>query len=110
LAKKEPVSVNWQTVFIFIPLLAWLALYKIEKLRWGLLIGVLFAFVGFAIENPMDDTGEAEIFSPTYQPTFIASMVWAAIIIGVWVYLIRRWSREWNEKIAHMKGENFEKT
>jgi len=38
MTKKEPVSVNWQTLLILIPIVDLLAVYRVEKLRLYLLI------------------------------------------------------------------------
>ena len=50
MAKKNPVNLTVQTIYIFIPFLGILALYRVEKLRLGLLIGVLFSLAGYGID------------------------------------------------------------
>lgn len=45
MVKKEPVSVNWQTLFILIPIVDLWASYRVEKLRLYLLI----FYLGFGL-------------------------------------------------------------
>jgi len=45
MAKKAPVNLTVQTIYIFIPILSLFALYRVEKLRLGILISILFSIV-----------------------------------------------------------------
>jgi len=51
MAKKEPVNLTVQTIYIFIPILSLFALYRIEKLRLGILISILFSIVSWGIDQ-----------------------------------------------------------
>ena len=65
MVKQKPVNVNWQTVFVFIPILDLWAFYSVQKLRMALLIFLVgfgaaaialnFAILGsdaFLVEDP----------------------------------------------------------
>ena len=102
MAKKKPVNITIQTIYIFIPILSLLALYRVEKLRWGILIGILFALTGYGVDYlyGVEDDGEDFNFvfysdHPDYLLMHIALFVGDVI---VFVYLIRKWSREWNNR------------
>ena len=83
---KEPVNVNLQTVYAAIPFLDIYAALKIQKLRWFLVIVVPTAIFAFYLEETLFPTlGE-------YYFSFI-------IELGITVFIIRRWSKQWNEKI-----------
>lgn len=83
--KKEPVSITRQTIYAIIPILDLYAAYKIEKFRlyFIIMIGIGLA-VSFGIETSLP-----------YPYKYIAG---EAIGIPIAVYLIRRWSKKWNEK------------
>lgn len=83
---KEPVNVNLQTVYAAIPFLDIYAALKIQKLRWFLVIVVPTAIFAFYLEETMFPILKENYFS------FI-------IELGVSVFIIRRWSKQWNEKI-----------
>ncbi len=103
MVKQKPVSVNWQTVFVFIPILDLWAFYSVQKLRMALLIflvgfgaaaiAIQFAILGsdaFLVEDP------DLIYSNT---AFIGSSIGLTIAqYALAIYLIRHWSKEWNKK------------
>jgi len=100
---KGPVSVNWQTVFLVIPILAIWATYRIQKARIFLLIFWLgFITVGITkdiailgIENYWDGDLVEDFGDPAYLASFI---VLSTVEFGLRVYFGRKWSREWNVK------------
>jgi len=105
-AKKEPVSVNWQTLFILIPLMDLFAAYRVEKLRLYLLIFYLGITLGSFILQMLlvpeaffsdDFFGSSDFFPEGYWEIGIAVLL---ITYGLAVFLIRKWSREWNEKLS----------
>ena len=103
MAKKKPVNITIQTIYIFIPILALIALYRVEKLRWGILIAVLFALVYYSIDSSfgVDDDALSDFFMSGENPLYgFLYMIIIAIQIVVSVYLIRKWSREWNNKVS----------
>ncbi len=88
MVQQEPVSIKRQTVYALIPILDLYAAYKIEKFRWyfvivlavGISVSTAFRLLipfpyGLAIEIPVE--------------------------LAVSVYLIRRWSKEWNAKLQN---------
>jgi hypothetical protein len=103
MVKQKPVSVNWQTLFVFIPILDLWAFYSVQKLRMALLIFLVgfgaaaialnFAILGsdaFLVEDP------DVIYS---NSAYIGSSIGLAIAqYGLAVYLVRRWSKDWNKK------------
>jgi len=103
MVKQKPVNVNWQTVFVFIPILDLWAFYSVQKLRLALLIflvgfsaaamAIVFATLGpdgFMVEDP------DEIYS---NSAYIGSSIGLTIAqYALAVYLIRKWSKEWNKK------------
>jgi len=91
MVEKKPVNVKWQMLFVLIPFLDLYASYRIQKLRlWLLIFGV-----GFGIAT----------FLMNYAIFGMHNSVWdfhiAVVIItlGSAVYVIRRWSITWNEKV-----------
>ncbi|HUU49300.1 MAG TPA: hypothetical protein VMW55_11040 [Nitrosopumilaceae archaeon] len=110
------VSLIRQTIYCFIPILDFYAAYHIKKLRWYLLImlgvGFVTGFISYAV-NPMPDTyDEGKLFLENKEinweyailgenPTLtLATMIIdQAIVLAVAVYLIRRWSKQWNTQL-----------
>jgi len=99
------VSLTRQTIFVLIPVLDLIAFYKIKKLRKYLLI-VYLGVVGIAsTAYSMVVTPESWAFNDNYDPNFMMDPEsWAltfpmiAITYAISIYLVRKWSREWNEK------------
>ena len=105
MVEKVPVSVNWQTLFILIPIVDLWATYRIQKLRLYLLIFYLgFGLAGIVLEIAISPD---EYFSEETPTNLISDEGWeveSALIlvsIGVGIILIRKWSREWNEKLTN---------
>ena len=103
--KKEPVSVNWQTLFIFLPIVDLWATYRIQKLRLYLLIFYLgFGLGGILLEIALypdayfsDEFMESDSFMTDEFSEIGLGLILASIALGI--ILIRKWSREWNEKL-----------
>lgn len=104
MAKKEPVNMTWQTVFAFLPILYLIALYKVEKLTLGFAIALCFVLVGWTINDTLGSSELHEFPSNGEYDYgyYIAAIIHTIISVVTFVYLIRRWSREWNEKIFRM--------
>ncbi|WP_316506125.1 hypothetical protein [Nitrosopumilus sp.] len=103
MVKKEFVSVNWQSVFMLIPFVDLWAAYRIEKLRLFLLylvvVGLIIFFVlGFALFQERLFEDESENLDVKYFGIGF-DVAW----IGASIVVIRKWSREWNEKINSTK-------
>ena len=107
---KGPVSILWQIIFTFIPVLDLYAFYRIKKLRKYLLfvivppiviiIGISTTLVSEELESqdfifeeePL--TGEDEAF---------ASLIFLPLEIGfqiLAIYLVYTWSKRWNERYS----------
>jgi len=87
LVKQEPVSVGWQIVFMFIPVLNFWAFYRIEKLRLGLVIILAIEIPSFLFQM---------ILPFPYGLGVSIGMLVISIVIPI--YFVRKWSREWNAK------------
>ena len=103
MADKKPVSVNWQTLFILIPIIDLWAAHRVKKFRIYFLVfwvggSIVQTFVLYAI---LGDAyfSEDEFFLS--DPT-AASVQLAMLIVhsGITIYFIRNWSKDWNAKIA----------
>ena len=86
MVEKKPVNVNWQTLFAFIPIVWLWAFWRIEKLRLALLllVGILAFQTVMAMLLPF--------------PWGLGAQ-WAIQILPV-IFFVRKWSREWNEKVG----------
>ncbi len=104
MVKQEPVSVNWQTLFVIIPIVDLWASYRIQKLRMFLLI-FLVGFGGASIIIEITMAGGIDSFDqdmdsfPGMMPVYIALMV-AQFALAI--ILIRKWSKEWNAKFSRL--------
>ena len=91
MVEKKPVSVNWQTLFILLPIIDLWAAYRVEKLGRYILFIIAVAVVGFIVGfvEGLLFFGMSDFFS------------WIVVLIGVVIsiILIRTWSTEWNEKL-----------
>ena len=90
MVEKKPVSVNWQTLFILIPIIDLWAAYRVEKLGLYILLIIALAVVGFIV-------GFVEGFLFFGMSDFFS---WIVVLVGVIIsiILIRSWSTEWNEQ------------
>ncbi|MGI0026605.1 MAG: hypothetical protein ACREAD_02040 [Nitrosopumilaceae archaeon] len=84
---KEPVNVNWQTLFAFIPFVSIWAFYRIEKLRKGLVIGLICLGIGMVLQFLL--------------PWPFGIMSELSVNIPVFIHFIRKWSKEWNYNLLH---------
>ena len=83
--KQKPVDVNLQTLFCILPYIWIYAFYRIEKLRLGIVIaiGAFAATIAWGMAFP-------------FPYGLVGNLI---ISIVVPIYFIRKWSREWNEKL-----------
>ena len=102
---KIPVSVNWQTLFILIPIVDLWATYRIQKLRLYLLIFLLgFGLAAIVLEIALspDEYFSDEISTDSlYDESWEVEIVLTLASMGLAIILIRTWSREWNEKLVN---------
>jgi len=101
MVEKKPVSVNWQTLFILIPIIDLWATYRVEKLGLYILLIIALAVVGFIV-------GFVEGFLFFGMSDFFS---WIVVLVGVVIsiILIRKWSKEWNEKCGMPVVSSHEK-
>jgi len=103
MVEKKTVSVNWQTLFIIIPVIDLWASYRIEKLRLYLLVVIAIIVV--------EILGGFLIFGDSYADYFLGEVITENLLdvydlvavlveIGISIVLIRMWTKEWNFKIA----------
>ena len=103
MVKKEPVSVNWQTLFAIIPIINLWACYRIEKLRLYLLVIIAILVVEFLVvalifpENFDAFYGLTESEQPIDNSIYILEI---GVEVAISIVLIRKWSKEWNESIS----------
>ncbi len=116
---KGPVSLTRQTIYCFIPIMNWYAAYNIKKFRKYLLIaiivelslGAMYASLipeydksgikkGVISEDINDlEINWTEIIFRTDHPSGLP--IFLLIVISeysVTVFLIRRWSNQWNSQ------------
>ena len=104
---KGKVSLSVQSLFCIIPILDMYAAYRIKKLRKYLMIMILVVAIPVSIASsvflPTDDEGlEGFTNLLTYyygvdddQFIFSVSVQIGSILFAM--FLIRRWSKQWNE-------------
>ena len=109
MAKKHPVSITLQTIYIFIPILSIIAFYSVEKLRLAVLIGVMFLIGSWGIEYiyVVENNDELDFAFYSEHPDYIVMHVALIAVNAVlFVYLIRKWSREWNIRLSTLTSES----
>jgi formate hydrogenlyase subunit 3/multisubunit Na+/H+ antiporter MnhD subunit len=104
---KGKVSLPVQTVFCIIPILDMYAAYRVKRLRKYLVIMILLVAIPtaivdsimFPISNPDVMEGFNEFLTFFYgvdNNHFVFSIAtWAGSVL-VAIYLVRRWSKQWN--------------
>ncbi len=103
MVKQKQVNDNWQTVFVFIQIAYLWAFYRVQKLRMSLLIFLVgFSAAAIALQFAIFGTEAFLVQDPDviYSNTaFIGSSIGLTIAqYALAVYLVRRWSKEWNKK------------
>jgi cytochrome bd-type quinol oxidase subunit 1 len=108
---KGPVSILWQIIFTFIPILDLYAFYRIKKLRkyflyviiplFAITLGITFSFVLSELQNP-DFSFDDE--SMTSESEEFLSVIFVPIEIGfqiLTIYFVYTWSKRWNEQVSN---------
>lgn len=103
MVKQAPVSIGWQTIFVFLPILDLWAFYRVQKLRMSLLIFLVgFGAVALALQFAVFGSGGFSIEDPDTiysNNAYIGSIIGLSIAqYSLAVYLVRRWSKKWNSK------------
>ncbi len=107
MVKDEPVSLTRQTIYCIIPILDMYAAYRVKALRKYLLIMILVA-VPVSIADSVLFPDKVNTFVGFLQfltfyygidtNHFVASIImWMGTVLLA-IYLIRRWSKQWNKK------------
>ncbi len=104
MVKDEPVSLMRQTIYAIIPILDIYASYRVKRLRKYLLIMILVsigigiahyaAFPSLAV-NEFSDEMPPQFFDMSFMAVWLAETIGGILLA---VYLIRRWSKQWNKK------------
>ena len=105
---KGKVSLTWQTIFCFIPIMDMVAAYRVKKLRKYLFIMIVFvaipttivAEILFPVEEELVE-GFRNLFMYYYgvdDNQFIYSVALQIGTIALAIFLIRRWSAQWNNQ------------
>jgi len=103
---KGPVSLTRQTIYCFIPIMNWYAAYNIKKFRKYLLIAIIVelslgSMYKGAISEDINDLeiNWTEIIFRTDHPSGLPIFLLILIVeYSVTVFLIRRWSNQWNNQ------------
>ena len=114
MVKDKPVSLTRQTIYCLIPFLDIYAAYRVKRLRRYLLIMLPIGFVLGTVDTMMfpdyiwediDDATSSFLFldyvkysdDPIRLPTLIVYHVGLVLLA---IFLVRRWSKEWNKKYS----------
>jgi len=89
MVKKEPVSVGMQIVLTILPFVWFYALYRIERLRIGLVLAII------CIVTSIGTSIGLQILLP-FPWGLVFSMVLYITIIPM--YFVIKWSKKWNEQ------------
>ncbi len=111
MVKKEPVDLTRQTIFALIPYLNLYGLYQIQKLRRYLLIVILasvsssiIAIVGMIVYAMLYSGSPDFVQNIQLIVTSIRSLpayvIYFSSGILLNVYLVRKWSKKWNEQFV----------
>lgn len=106
MVKQESVSVNWQTLFILIPIVNIWAVYRIEKLRKSLLTVIVFVAVVIPLDISLfpddfweDDSENILNYSfGEFDERSVFDLGVELVALGISIVLIRKWSKKWNQK------------
>ena len=97
--KQEPVSIKWQIIFTFIPILNLYAFYKIQKLRLFLCFIIPISIAGRFLDalSGMQNVLRHEA---SLGAVLILSILLTGLGIGLSIWFVRKWSKQWNEKFS----------
>jgi len=113
--KKEPVDLTIQTILVILPWVNLYAFYRVQKLRMYILISIIIFFTGISIfvgitVGMMMSAGSVEEGMSIYEnnmefweflkapPLYLIFYIAGSLLE---IYLIRRWSKKWNERFVH---------
>jgi len=100
MVKQKSVTVAWQVVFMFIPFVGLWAFYRIQKLRLCLLIiigidiiATIILVITFGFTGSLTEL-------PDVSSYYMSSIVVSIAIQLLAIYLVVKWSRNWNRKFS----------
>ncbi len=99
---RKTYSVTRQMILVIFPIIDLWASYRIQKLRWYLLIfllgfGIFWTLVDWAMYGETFWDEDAVLFADTSSTIIFISEV--AIQVIIQMILIRKWTIGWNKKI-----------
>ena len=107
------VNLLLQTIYCFIPILDLYAAYQVKRLRWYIVIilasAIVVSIVMSLIVPQMDEydpdkllaidgqlNWEYAMFGENPELGIASMLITEGILIAIAVYVIRRWSKQWN--------------
>lgn len=116
MVKNEPVSLLRQTIYCIIPILDIYAAYRVTRLRKYLVIMIPIGFaLGMVdstlfplppVDENLDNMEISDMFFYGYDSNhFIALIFEQAGLILLAIFLVRRWSKHWNQKFKGSTSE-----
>ena len=108
--KEEPVSLLRQTIYCLIPVMDIYAAYRVRRLRRYLLLMIIFVGVPLSVlSSVLFDPDEVSaqgfynfmiFYYGVDEGKFVYSVLSQIGTVLVAIYLIRRWSKQWNAKFG----------
>ena len=107
------VNLLLQTIYCFIPILDLYAAYQVKKLRWYIVIilasAIVVSIIMSLVTPPIDEydpdklltedgqlNWEYAMFGENRELGIANFLLTEGILIAIAVYVIRRWSKQWN--------------
>ena len=94
MVQQKPVTIKWQIIFVFIPFLNLYAFYKIQKLRLYLCFFMPLSLILRFLEVAFDTVPSGRLI------WFILAICFAGLQIGLSIWFVLKWSKQWNEKFS----------
>ena len=110
---KGPVKIVWQIIFIFIPVLDLWAFYRIKKLRrFALMVWIPETIITMIIIIPIvaGDVDQILNGNPMQDNESILTTILLYVVETGFailsIYLIYKWSKEWNRQFTNTSNAN----
>ena len=111
---KGPVKIVWQVVFTLIPVLNIWAFYRIKKLRKYILIILIpvtvisMIVIAPQVISEMENIQEGNLMND--DQSILTSIIQYIVDVGftiLSIYLIYKWSKEWNKQFPNTGTTNL---
>ena len=111
---KGPVKIVWQIVFTLIPVLNIWAFYRIKKLRKYILIILIpvtvisMIVIAPQVISEMENIQEGNLMND--DQSILTSIIQYIVDVGftiLSIYLIYKWSKEWNKQFPNAGNTNL---